>query len=363
MANIFELNNACPIGYSDAQIKRAAPGNLYVPGSGPTLQQAIGSSNGTLVVIGDSNTVGRNGYYFATQREWRNPKSPNPFTGWNIYLTANSGMQAGTVKLTIGSGDQNAVPSDGVPGGAAWDGNLWRVVNAFAGGKNGIIIFNLGINDFGLGVAARASLGFGNKFRDNVDEIISFLLEKCPYTHIIMDIPAPFVGEDWSIGPTNYTEWITDAPVGEPTIDGGAAASSAEIQRVYKLWNGRSPRVSVFDSTELYGKRIDDKAVNGQDPEGQGPLMDDSLHAADLGQARHVQRLSRFIFGPSLQRDTTEIPWLPGNAQLAFWGESYNQFTDAGEGAVTSDWVAYLSAQPATLFTGSDDLTVLRGSG
>ena len=334
-------------------------GNDDYGNSSLSLQQAVGRKRGVICYVGDSNYGGRIGFDRATRRQLRGLNSPSPISGWTHWLMGSSGMTAATVVDSIATGDQAAPPIDGTPGVFGWDGNIWRIVNAYSGNAGGVIMFSLGINDFGLGSVSRNTRGFNGFFEANLKRIVDFLLDRCPYAHILLDMPAPFVGEEWTISGTT-TEWTADVATTNPseqTIDGGAAASSAEIRRCYLGWMDTHPQVSVWDSADLYGTRVDDKSVNGQDPYGRGALLDDSLHVSNLGQSRHIEHISRLMFGEDKLKPDLVLPSLTTAQQQAPWGEYFATVEPAFN--VSGDASLVLSALPHSLWTKSDQNSAL----
>jgi hypothetical protein len=137
----------------------------------------------------------------------------------------------------------------------------------------------------------------------------------------VLITPQPYAGEDFIAGGFN-TSWASDSPDG--TIDTNAAYRSSLIRAAYLAWTNRHPRVAVWDSAELFGTSCNDKTVNSQDPEGQGALLDDSLHYSALAGRRIVQYLTRFLGFSNKRVDTNSaISNITLNNDV-FWGRWFN---------------------------------------
>ena len=284
---------------------------------GGSVLDIAGHERQVLVDLGDSNIGGRPGWRDAILREVRHPRGR--FANWTHHNTGVSGYTLNGIITSLASGNQNAAPVDVDPSVPAtlWDGNVWAAINAFLNvDKGGIIRLSLGYNDLGL-KSHRDTFDRINTFGAALDQVVYALLTILPRVGIQLLTPAPFVGEDFIQG-GNVTDWLSMSLDG--TIDGGAARASEVVRSAYLSWVGKHPRVQVWDSAELFGTRIDDKAVNGQDPEGQGALMDDSLHPSGLAM-RRVNQISMRLLGQSRWRQGTGTNISTADMNLnTFWG-------------------------------------------
>lgn len=266
---------------------------------GGSVQQAAASSRGTIVTLSDSNWGGRIEWIQAIRAEWIN--SGGAFENWTVWNTSVSGYSQNGVLSSAVSGDKNAAPYNADPTDQnlpIWDGNIWRVVNAFkdADGKDlpGVLLYSLGINDMGT-PSTRSSYGSPTNFRLNLARSLAFLKAVCPLVSILLVIPQPYGGEDF----INTTQWASDSPLASGTNDEKIKANTAYrsklIRSAYLEWVNKDTRISVWDSAELFGVRADDVTVDAQDPEGLGDLLDDSLHKSTIGLRRELQYVTRAL--------------------------------------------------------------------
>lgn len=320
---LFQINQAvATLGTDDVVIEEIAQGG--------SVREQIGMTEGVLVTLGDSNYGGRIGFYNGLVREIR--PATAPLGRWLHYNCAQSGYTTTGFLNSIADTvtyDADEAPADQNPnvGSNVFNGNGWQVINAFRQNeKSGIIILSLGINDLGLS-DQRKSIALGgkdtvNRFSEYLDRMVYLLLGMVPDCAILLHTPAPFAGEDWFIGPDNFTNWATYP--GASTIDEGAALASAAVRSAYRQWVGRHPRVSLWDSqADLFGTSADDKAVDAQDPEGQGALLDDSLHFTDLAGRRIVQHLARALGLPGRRRSDTVTPNFSNEVYDAYWRQAF----------------------------------------
>lgn len=342
-------------------------------------RQAFGVS----VIFGDSNTVGRNGTHKAYYRHRGHPHN-GPWKDWTHYALADSGFKLNALVGTIATGNRATTttagyfkpaqtPGFGTPvGSGGLGGNIWVGVNAANSHTNAIIEVCLGTNDFGLAPRTAGTAGDPAVFRRNMRTLVSFLLA-VTNAHIVLRCPQPFGGEDFIQG-VNVTQWASDSPDG--TIDGGAAARSAEMIAVYREWINRNPRVTVFDAPKLvYGAdRCDTVTTDCLDLQVSGTfkgktitnaqraLISDSLHASDLGKFREEQAMMQLL-GLTEGR--------PHVAHNFFLGPLFTDWNNIVDGEwfffqnmsnSGSDTMFQIRPSPENLAWGADIFSILTGS-
>lgn len=308
------------------------------------------------VDIGDSNTIGRNGTYFAWNRERGHPRLGVKRHSTH-YFMANSGMMLATVRGSIAGGVGGGVgeaPYDYVPAGSPqWVGNIWQVVNAYAGGKRGRINCRFGSNDFGLGASNRVTGAPGDPliFFRNMREVTAFFKTTCPGCIVCWDMPQLFPAEDFIQG-VNVTQWATDSPDG--TVATGAATVNAKMVGCYRKMADR-PGVEVIDivpllaqvNSDTTGMTIANKAVDALDPYTGNPYIADGLHATDEFERRREQlKMQRYsLSGPGNRArasDYMSLPFgLPGTVREGYWLH-YSGITNSG-----ADTLFTVRASPA----------------
>jgi lysophospholipase L1-like esterase len=274
-----------------------------VKNSGRTFQAF--PRNSTVVQIGDSNTDGRPGWAIQSNYEWFG--RGGAFEGWTNNNIGQNGSLLQNWVLSIPSGD-STTPVD-------TRGSLWAAVNA----KPKVILFRLGTNDQNS-PTNRATNGTLTTFRANMLTAVNFLLTHCDAL-IILVLPQPFAAEDFIVGAQNVTQWGTTSPyVGNVALD--ASDASGRMRQIYQEWQGRHDRVLVVDThTHLFGNSCDNKAVNAQDPWGQGALITDSLHMTDLGY-RRLSELVANVLRPTLPYKPRSVAVPDTVVTNALWGGS-----------------------------------------
>jgi len=245
-------------------------------GAGRSLADAVATGR-IISQVGDSNTdnvAGRKAWQAVADLEWFGVGAP--LEGWTNYNIGLNGSQI--VSWLAG------IPSGSTATAVTTRGNPWAAVNA----DPDIIVVRLGTNDFSQdstqgtsGVLVTARAGFA--------KLLTFLLSGSR-AHLLLVMPQPFAYESFP--------GVTWASADE------AAEYSARMRTLYREWIGVNDRVTVYDShMDLFGLRIDNKAVNALDPITAAPMMADSLHLSDIGFRRVAERTAR-LFAPGMRRSS-----------------------------------------------------------
>lgn len=278
------------------------PASVTATSSAAGVGAGARAARGVLVHIGDSNTNGRPGYRNAYEAEWL--AAGGIFDGWTSYnIGQNGSILADWATIEVANLDNpsySSLPAADYNAVDPGPGMLARAVNA----NPNLILISLGTNDLNS-PSGRATTGTEANLRANLAALVNTLLARTKAA-ILLRMPQPFAFEDF----LGITEWEDAAE---------AAEASRRLRQVYSEWRNVNGRVEVYDSHgALFGNSCADKAVNAQDPFGQGALIADSLHPSDLGYRRLVQQIAMQL-APSYPRTPIATVAPVAIPQTALW--------------------------------------------
>ena len=269
--------------------------------------------NMVVSMVGDSNTNGRPGWQTAVDNEWK--KEGGIFFGSTVYNNGSNGsvLSGWVSNITTMVGNPRNPSNSNV-------GNPWDIVEA----NPDVIIISLGTND--LNTPANRATNPIATIRANLKTLMDFYLVQTN-AMIWLRMPQPFHWGEGSDAFDYYTEFTNDAD---------AANASSILRTVYREWTNRHPRVLVYDSHKhLFGDSCNNKAVDCQDPLGQGAMIEDGLHPSNLGYRRITQQMAEQWSGKRWTQPTFPA-WPSDLVENAVYSETvYVQDIDTGLGLIT----------------------------
>lgn len=304
-----------------------ADGNTYSAGwLGGAWDELLRKLKSIFYFMGDSNTIARPGNKNAYNNIWFCDDCA--FQGVFDINNGKNGETLDGAVGTINTQNDSMMIDYGDLSDSPASNPFWPLVNGYVGHDTTVnflgdtlyadfIMVSYGTNDIRI-PSNRSTIGQPDSIANNLNIAVNWILDNTDAVILLrMPAPIPYISTTDPGGFVATAAWASEFD---------CKTANVGVRDAYEYWEGKHPRVKVFNTHRMLGTSFIDTLENFTVPYGTDLFFEDGLHPSNEGFYWWWNEMLNFLTGEhettQRNRATFELP--EDFMKNAVWGQVFN---------------------------------------